>query len=278
MEQIVNYFSHIPSAHRAIILIGGITLFWTIEGIIPLASLRYSKWKHAGLNLFFTFTTIVINFLFAGTILLVSDWADSNNFGLLQMVEMPLWLFTIVGLLVLDLVGAYFIHWLEHRVKVMWRFHLVHHSDTYVDTTTANRHHPGESVFRAVFTILGVVLLGAPMWLVMLYQAASAFLSQFNHADIRLSKRVDDAISWVLVSPNMHKVHHHYVLPYTDSNFGNIFSVWDRLFGTYMTLDADKIVYGIDTHMAAAENNAMGNLLKIPFQGYRAPTVGKVED
>ena len=272
MEQIVNYFSHIPSSHRAMIIVGGITLFWTIEGIIPLASLRYAKWKHAGLNFFFTFTTIVINFMFAGTILLVSDWANSHNFGLLQMVEMPLWLFTIVGLLVLDLVGAYFIHWLEHRVKVMWRFHLVHHTDTYVDTTTANRHHPGESVFRAVFTILGVLLLGAPMWLVMLYQAASAFLSQFNHADIRLPERLDNAISWFLVSPNMHKVHHHNVLPYTDSNFGNIFSVWDRLFGTFMSLDADKIVYGIDTYMAEEENNAMGNLLKIPFQGYRAPT------
>lgn len=272
MEQIVNYFSHIPSSHRAIIIIGGITLFWTIEGIIPLASLRYAKWKHAGLNLFFTFTTIVINFMFAGAILLASDWANNHNFGLLQMVEMPLWLFTIVGLLVLDLVGAYFIHWLEHRVKVMWRFHLVHHTDTYVDTTTANRHHPGESVFRAVFTTLGVLLLGAPMWLVMLYQAASAFLSQFNHANIRLPKRLDAALSWILVSPDMHKVHHHNVLPYTDSNFGNIFSVWDRLFGTFMSLDADKIVYGIDTHMAAEENNAIGNLLKIPFQGYRPPT------
>ncbi len=278
MEQIVNYFSHIPSLHRAIIIIGGITLFWIIEGIIPLASLRYAKWKHAGLNLFFTFTTIVINFMFAGAILLASDWANNHNFGLLQMVEMPLWLFTIVGLLVLDLVGAYFIHWLEHRVKVMWRFHLVHHTDTYVDTTTANRHHPGESVFRAVFTTLGVLLLGAPMWLVMLYQAASAFLSQFNHANIRLPKRLDAAISWILVSPDMHKVHHHNVLPYTDSNFGNIFSVWDRLFGTFMSLDADKIVYGIDTHMAAEENNAMGNLLKIPFQGYRPPTVGKLEN
>ncbi len=272
MEQIVNYFSHIPSSHRAMIIVGGITLFWTIEGIIPLASLRYAKWKHAGLNLFFTFTTIVINFMFAGAILLASDWANNHNFGLLQMVEMPLWLFTIVGLLVLDLVGAYFIHWLEHRVKVMWRFHLVHHTDTYVDTTTANRHHPGESVFRAVFTTLGVLLLGAPMWLVMLYQAASAFLSQFNHANIRLPKRLDAALSWILVSPDMHKVHHHNVLPYTDSNFGNIFSVWDRLFGTFMSLDADKIVYGIDTHMAAEENNAIGNLLKIPFQGYRPPT------
>ena len=172
----------------------------------------------------------------------------------------------------MDLVGAYSIHWLEHRVKIMWKFHLVHHSDTYVDTTSANRHHPGESVFRAVFTILAVFLLGAPMWLVMLYQAASAFLSQFNHADIRLSKRLDDAISWIFVSPNMHKVHHHYVLPYTDSNFGNIFSVWDRLFGTYMSLDVDKIIYGVDTHMKPEENDAMGNLLKIPFQTYRAPT------
>ena len=272
MEQIIEYFKYIPSSHRAMIIIGGITLFWIIEGIIPLANLRYSKWKHAGLNLFFTFTTIVINFLFAATILWVSDWAASNHFGLLQMVEMPIWLFAIVGMLILDLVGAYFIHWLEHRIKIMWKFHLIHHTDTYVDTTTANRHHPGESVFRAVFTILAVFLLGAPMWLVMLYQAASAFLSQFNHADIRLSKRLDDAISWIFVSPNMHKVHHHYVLPYTDSNFGNIFSVWDRLFGTYMSLDVDKIVYGIDTHMKSEENNAMGNLLKIPFQGYRAPT------
>ena len=125
---------------------------------------------------------------------------------------------------------------------------------------------------QAFFTILAVFLLGAPMWLVMLYQAASAFLSQFNHADIRLSKRLDDAISWIFVSPNMHKVHHHYVLPYTDSNFGNIFSVWDRLFGTYMSLDVDKIIYGVDTHMKPEENDAMGNLLKIPFQTYRAPT------
>ena len=276
MEQIINYFNHIPSAHRAIILVGGITLFWIIEGIIPLASLKYEKWKHAGLNLFFTFTTIVINFLFAGTILLVSDWAAKNHFGLLQLVEMPTWLLLIVGMLVLDLVGAYFIHWIQHRVPVMWRFHLVHHSDTYVDTTTANRHHPGESVFRAVFTILGVFLLGAPMWLVMLYQASSAFLSQFNHADIRLSKRLDDAISWIFVSPNMHKVHHHYVLPYTDSNFGNIFSVWDRLFGTFMMLDSDKIIYGIDTHTKPEEHDAMGNLLAIPFQGYRAPTTANV--
>jgi sterol desaturase/sphingolipid hydroxylase (fatty acid hydroxylase superfamily) len=69
----------------------------------------------------------------------------------------------------------------------------------------------------------------------------------------------------------MHKVHHHYVLPYTDSNFGNIFSIWDRIFGTYMTLDRDKIIYGIDTHMKPEENSRLASLLKIPFEAYRKP-------
>jgi sterol desaturase/sphingolipid hydroxylase (fatty acid hydroxylase superfamily) len=259
-ESIINYFSQIPSAHRSLFLIGGITLFWIIEGIIPLASLKYNKWKHGGLNLFFTFTTIVINFGFAGLIVKASDWAVDNHIGLLNLVELPTWLYLIVGLLVLDLVGAYFIHWLEHRVKWMWRFHLVHHSDTYI-------------VFRAVFTTIGVVLMGAPMWLVMLYQTMSALLSQFNHADISLPKWLDKSMSWIIVSPDMHKVHHHYMLPLTDTNFGNIFSIWDRLFGTFAYVeDAKTLVYGIDTHMKAEENNKMGSLLKMPFGIYRPPT------
>jgi sterol desaturase/sphingolipid hydroxylase (fatty acid hydroxylase superfamily) len=179
----------------------------------------------------------------------------------------------------MDLIGAYFIHWLEHRVKWMWRFHLVHHSDTYVDTTTANRHHPGESIFRAVFTTIAVVIMGAPMWLVMLYQSMSAFLSQFNHADISLPKWLDRGMSWLIVSPDMHKVHHHYVLPLTDTNFGNIFSIWDRLFGTFAYVeDAKTLTYGIDTHMQAEENNDMMNLLKIPFGTYRPPTGAKFDE
>ena len=154
----------------------------------------------------------------------------------------------------------------------MWRFHLVHHTDTNVDTTSANRHHPGESVFRFVFTTIGVILVGTPMWLVFMYQSLSVILSQFNHANITLPKALDRTISWVIVSPDMHKVHHHYVLPYTDSNYGNIFSVWDRLFGTFMTMPREEMVYGIDTHMDPKENNQIVNLLKIPFQPKRYPT------
>jgi sterol desaturase/sphingolipid hydroxylase (fatty acid hydroxylase superfamily) len=276
MEKIVEYFAHIPSAHRSAILVGGIALFWLIESGVPLIRFKYNKWSHAGTNIFFTLTTIIINFCLAFLLLKGSDWAVANHFGILQWLpEMPLWFFAILGMLLLDLIGAYFVHWTEHKVRWMWRFHLVHHSDTHVDTTSANRHHPGESVFRFVFTALGVFVAGAPMWLVMMYQAFSVILSQFNHANISLPKKLDEIMSWVIVSPNMHKVHHHYVLPYTDSNFGNIFSIWDRLFGTFMTLDPDKLVYGIDTHMEEKENANLGALLKIPFELYRPPVGAK---
>lgn len=276
MESIIEYFKTISSGHRSAILVGGIAIFWMIENAVPLYQFRYNKIKHAGVNIFFTVTSIVVNFMLAFVLLKASDWAVAHQFGFLQWLPaMPLWAFAIVGMLTLDLVGAWLIHWTEHRVRWMWRFHLVHHSDTHVDTTSANRHHPGESVFRFLFTTMGIFIAGAPMWLVFMYQAFSVALSQFNHANISLPRWLDNILSWVIVTPNMHHVHHHYVLPYTDTNFGNIFSIWDRLFGTFSQLDPDKLVYGIDTHMALEENTQIKNLLKIPFEAYRPPTVGK---
>ena len=174
--------------------------------------------------------------------------------------------------MLLDLIGAYAAHWVEHKVKPLWMVHLVHHSDHNVDTTTANRHHPLESLIRYVFTLVGVIIVGAPVGIIMLYQSLSVVFSQFNHANIRLPKKVDNAISWFIVSPDMHKVHHHYQLPYTDSNYGNIFSIWDRLFGTYMFMDPKDIVYGVDTFPDEKENSSIKGLLKQPFHKYRRPT------
>lgn len=264
LDSIINYFNHIPSLHRALLLAGGITFFWMIEGFIPLFGFKYNKWKHASINIFFTITTIVINFSFALLMVKTSDWVIEHNFGILQLAQLPTWVMIIGGLMLLDLVGAYFIHFIEHKVKWMWKFHMVHHADTHVDTTTANRHHPGESVFRAVFTILGVAICGAPMWLVMLYQSMSAILSQFNHANMRIPLAIDNAISWFIVSPNMHKVHHHFTRPQTDSNYGNIFSIWDRLFGTFNYTPIEQIRYGLDVlNDSNAEN--LSYQLKIPF-------------
>jgi sterol desaturase/sphingolipid hydroxylase (fatty acid hydroxylase superfamily) len=151
--------------------------------------------------------------------------------------------------------------------------HLVHHTDHKVDTTTANRHHPIESVIRFTFTLLGVFVVGTPIAIVMLYQALSLIFTQFTHANIKLPKAVDKVISYLLISPDMHKIHHHYRLPYTDSNYGNIFSVWDRLFGTYMYMDREKLVYGVDVFPDEVKNSNIKDLLKQPFQPYEKPTL-----
>ncbi len=278
METILNYFENIPTLHRSLILVGGITFFWLLEGILPLMRFNYKKWKHALPNFFFTLTTIIVNFALAFLLLRTSDWTIVNDFGIMNWLpEMPFWLYVLLGVLLLDLIGAYTAHWVEHKVKPLWMVHLVHHTDHNVDTTTANRHHPLESMIRFMFTLLGVVIVGAPIGMVMLYQSLSLVLSQFNHANIKLPQKVDEVLSWVIVSPDMHKVHHHYMLPYTDSNYGNIFSLWDRLFGTFMKLDRDKIVYGVDTFPNAEENGKIEVLLKQPFHKYRKPTTVEVK-
>ena len=267
MTEIISYFSTIPSSHRSLILVGGITIFWLIENAFPLFNFSYAKWQHASINIFLTMTTIIVNFFLAFILLKTANWTIANNFGVLQWLpEMPLWLYGIIGLLLLDLIGAYLVHLVEHKVKILWRFHIIHHTDTWIDTTSANRHHPGESVIRFGFTTLGVLVVGSPMWMIFLYQTLSVIASQFNHANISLPKKIDTILSYFIVSPNMHKVHHHHVLPYTDSNYGNIFSIWDRLFGTYMTLPNEQIIYGIDTYPNPKEHNKLKNLLKIPFQ------------
>lgn len=273
MHELINYFENISSLHRSIILVGGITLFWSIESIIPLFNFNYKKFKHALPNFFFTLTTIIVNFSLAFILLLVSDWVTENNYGLLNYGQfLPLSLYMIFGVLFLDLIGAYLPHYVQHKVKFLWKIHLVHHSDHKVDTTTANRHHPFESVVRYLFTLLGVTLLGANMGLVFLYQSLSVVLSQFNHANININPKIDKFLSFFIVTPNMHKVHHHYVMPYTDSNYGNIFSFWDRLFGTFKSLNPSKIIYGVDTFFNEKENESIKSLLLRPFEESRAPT------
>ncbi len=279
MDALIQFFSDVPTWFRTALLLGGIVLFWILEGVLPLFYFKYKKFKHAGLNLFFTLTTAIIGFGLAGVLLAASNFVSQNQIGLLYLVDMPLWAQVVVGVLLLDFIGAYFIHWTEHKVKWMWKFHLVHHSDTSVDVTTGLRHHPGETVFRIAFTIMAVMIVGAPIGIVMLYQSLSVLFAHITHANINMPKSVDKVLSYVFVTPNMHKVHHHFTQPLTDTNYGNIFSIWDRLFGTFASVeDTKSLIYGIDTHMKKEENESLGNLLKIPFQPYRPPVGIKFSD
>ncbi|MBH08932.1 MAG: sterol desaturase [Candidatus Marinimicrobia bacterium] len=280
MEQVLVFFGSIESTTRSIFLISGLALFLSMESIIPLFKMDYNKLNHAGINLIFTLITLIINLFGALLIIAGVNFNLKNKIGILYLIgDLPAWAYVIIGLALLDLIGAWLIHWIEHKVKWMWKFHLIHHTDPKVDATSGLRHHPGENIFRLLFTFLAVIITGASLGLVMLYQTVSAFFAALTHANIRVPGWINKYLSWIIVTPHFHKIHHHYVQPYTDSNYGNIFSVWDHLFKTVKTIDKmDNLVYGIDTHMSLKENSNIKNLLIIPFQEYRNPPGSKFPD
>jgi sterol desaturase/sphingolipid hydroxylase (fatty acid hydroxylase superfamily) len=270
MDSIVNYFSDMPSSHRSILLVGGLGFFFLMENVFPFFKMEYHRGKHALINIFFTLTTVIVNFSMAFLLLWSADFVVDNQVGLLQWINWPLLLEGLLGLLIMDLLAAYTPHWVQHHVKWMWMFHIIHHTDQDLDTTSANRHHPGESVIRFAFTLAAVFVVGAPVWVVFIYQTASLVLTQFNHANIKLPKWLNAILVRVICTPDMHRVHHHYRQPYSDTNYGNIFSFWDRIFGTYTEVDNTKLKYGVDTLMEKDKVNNIWELLKVPFQGYRA--------
>ena len=270
MSEIISFFSDVPVIFRTIILLGGIVFFWVLEGIIPFYSLNYKKTNHAILNLLFTITTAIIGFGFAFVLLKSTEIVNTYGIGFIHLFDLPLFVEVIICLLILDLVGAYLVHLVEHKVPWMWKFHVVHHSDENVDVTTGLRHHPGETVFRILFTILGIYVSGASIGIVMLYQSISVLFAHLTHANVGLPQTLERVISYVFVTPNMHKVHHHFQLPLTDKNYGNIFSIWDRIFGTFHSAnDSGSIVYGIDTHMKDDKINSFTDLFLIPFKKMR---------
>ena len=276
MDVIVNYFDSISTLHRTFFLVGGLTFLLILESGLPLFKMQYRKTKHAMINFFYTGTTIIINLIGATLILWAVEYNSYHSAGILNKLSLPLWASIILGLLILDFIGAWLVHWVEHRVKWMWKFHVIHHSDRYVDATTGLRHHPGEAVFRLLFTSLAVFVSGASFGIVMLYQTISGFFAHLTHTNIRAIDFLDPILSKVFVTPNFHKIHHHYILPHTDHNYGNIFSLWDHLFGTSIKVDdMGMIRYGIDTHMDTKETENIKTMLKIPFKEYRPPVGAK---
>jgi sterol desaturase/sphingolipid hydroxylase (fatty acid hydroxylase superfamily) len=268
-EKIIDHFQTLESRpiERMILLVCGMLLLWLMEGAIPLISLRYkrNKWRHASVNLSFTVIHLVIHTGFGILIVLLSDASKKAHFGLSNWLGASVLGSIILSFLVLDFFGGWLVHLVEHKLRFLWRFHIIHHSDNNVDVTTGLRHHPVESVLRGVFFLMGVVVSGSPVYAVMIYQTLLVLSTQFTHANINLPRWLDIPLSYLFVSPNMHKVHHHRQQPYTDSNYGAVLSIWDRLFGTFEHLEPSQIKYGLDRYYPNEEDENFSMLMKKPF-------------
>jgi sterol desaturase/sphingolipid hydroxylase (fatty acid hydroxylase superfamily) len=269
-DNIINHFSTLEQRplERMAILVGGLLLFWIIEGAIPLLPMHYRKNKlqHAGVNFGLTVIHLIIHTLLAIVIIKISDWSGANGFGIINWLHAGVLATILLTILIVDFFGGWLVHIIEHKIKFFWRFHVIHHADNNVDVTTGLRHHPVESVVRGIFFFMGIVASGAPMYAVMIYQTILVFFTAFEHANISLPRWLDKAMSYIFISPNMHKVHHHWKQPYTDSNYGAILSIWDRLLGTYRHLDPKDIRYGIDKDYPNEKDEDLLSLLKHPFQ------------
>ena len=268
-KRTIEYFStleHHPFERMAF-LVGGLLLFWIIEGAIPLLPMNYKKGKtrHAAVNFSFTVIHLIIHTFLAILIVILSDWCKQNQFGLVYWANANLPGTVIISFLVLDFCGGWLVHIVQHKVYSLWRFHLVHHADNNVDVTTGLRHHPVESLMRGIFFFLGIFISGSPMYAVMIFQTLLVLSAAFTHANISLPRWIDASVSYIFVSPNMHKVHHHWKQPYTDSNYGAILSFWDRLFGTFKKLDAKEIRYGLDRYYPNEKDEDFFTLMKKPF-------------
>ena len=264
MEEFIGFFEALTNAHKFLWIVICISAFWILEGLFPLIQHNYKKWNHAKLNLFLLGTTILIHALFGIATAGVFIWAADSSFGLLYMVEWPLIVELIVGIMLLDLVAQYAVHFLLHRVAFMWKFHMVHHSDTNVDVTTGTRHHPGDYIFRELFALFAILIGGIPIGIYLVYRILTIIFTYWSHSNLNMPLALDKFLSLAFITPNMHKFHHHFERPWTDTNFGNIFSIWDRIFGTFVYSDPKKVVYGLDVTDNSQSNN-LSYQLKVPF-------------
>lgn len=270
----MNYFQHFITGNgpqiQLILFIGLFFISWNIENIAGVI-FNYKKWKHGFLNMPFIFTNIPGQLLLGLAFVKTIEWTTQYQFGFLHYLPFnknSLLLFAITFIF-LDF-GEYIYHVIMHKVKRLWMFHVVHHSDNVVDVSTTLREHPGENFIRLSFTLLWVFISGAAFWILILRQIIQAFTTLFAHMNYRLPEKTDSIIGLFFITPNLHQVHHHYKQPYTDCNYGDVLSIWDRLFGTFKKLPADELVFGVDTYMQKKDNSNFIALFKIPFGKYRS--------
>lgn len=245
----------------------GLMASWEI--LAPRRRLNTSKVRRWIANLsVVVLDSVVVRMLFAVSAVGAAILATDRNWGVLNHLSWPLWLEMVLAIVALDFV-LYLQHVMFHAVPLFWRFHMMHHADLDCDVTTGLRFHPVEVVLSMVIKLAAVVVLGAAPLAVLCFEVLLNATSMFNHSNVRMPLAVDRTLRWIVVTPDMHRIHHSIVPRETNSNFGFNLPWWDRLLGTYHVEPAGGhtgMTLGLEQFQDPARLTLIG-ILALPFVG-----------
>lgn len=240
--------AHEPAIRLAFFggMLGGMAAW---ETLAPRRRRTVSRWTRWPGNLgVVVLNTLALRFTLPLAAVGLAALAEERGWGLLNNVGIPIWAKIVIAFLLLDL-AIYLQHVMFHAVPTLWRLHRMHHADLDFDVTTGARFHPIEILLSMGLKLAVVAALGAPPVAVLVFEIVLNATSMFNHANLRLPARVDRVLRWIVVTPDMHRVHHSIVVDETNSNFGFNLPWWDRLLGTYRAQPAaghEGMTIGLD--------------------------------
>jgi sterol desaturase/sphingolipid hydroxylase (fatty acid hydroxylase superfamily) len=239
----------------------------TLEILVPMFVDKPWRRGRRAANLGLTGLSFMSNWMLASLAAVAAlTWRPS---GLLAQRGVPFWAEVLIGILVLDFSVGYLSHRTMHMWPAMWRFHQVHHSDAFVDVTTTYRTHPVETVWRFLFAIVPIWMLGLPAEALLVQRMLQATNGVIEHSNIRLWAPLDRVLSLFWVTPNVHKLHHSRLVSETNSNYANLLTVYDRLFRTYTPAErAASVTYGLDGAEEMSRATFRG-LIVMPFRSRR---------
>lgn len=232
---------------RGVVYFFALVVFLFLENVRPFFAYQDKRFRHALLNISFGLINGVL-----GVFLIKSWFVDLlsleafSEFGLLQFVSSAEWLQFSLSFLFFDF-WMYVWHRLNHRLSFLWRFHQIHHSDSEMDVTTGIRFHPVEILLSWLIRVPLVILLGMNFTQLLFYEMIMQTIVFFHHSNFALPEKVDRLLRRVIVTPNMHRVHHSIKKIETDSNYGSVFSFWDRFLGTYRVACFAQIQLGLNS-------------------------------
>ena len=182
--------------------------------------------------LLFVVNSVLLRLLIPFTVVMAAVWAENVSVGLFNVIQFDSWLIVVICILLLDM-AVYWQHVLTHKIPVLWRLHRVHHADHDMDVTTAIRFHPIELLLSLAYKSAVIVLIGAPVVAVMLFELFLFIGPAFNHSNLKLPFWLDKKLRWVIATPDMHRIHHSELIEEQNTNYGFFLVWWDRMFGSY---------------------------------------------